>query len=344
MAFPVVDSARWSAFGLLVGFNDVFFMSLMFFPLRAVHLEEPPAQGIWRLPPRPRREAWATFCGGCVDRAAGLLSGLSDDGITLGPGGFLAPVASLGNWPVGPSVVHLVPAGIGLRSCCAVSCNSQMGRSALGRMSAGAYRRPALLFGLLVAVSALAYIPMALVFTAFDWAYFGPFFFQTSRVLYYFVYFLLGAGVGAGGAEKSLLAPDGKLARRWVLWTVAALVAFRIATAVTIAAFAPHSSPRLWEVLADSCFVLSCAASCFAFLALFVRFARGRVKLWDSLTTNAYGIYLFHYGFVIWLQYALLKATLPAISKGPLVLLGAVLLSWGMTAAIRRIPAVARVI
>jgi hypothetical protein len=31
MAFPVVDSARWSFATILVGFNDVFFMSLMFF-------------------------------------------------------------------------------------------------------------------------------------------------------------------------------------------------------------------------------------------------------------------------------------------------------------------------
>src|SRR5216683_2740774 len=87
---------------------------------------------------------------------------------------------------------------------------------------------------------------------------------------------------------------------------------------------APHPALRFWP--------------------LFVRFASRRMKLWDSLTTNAYGIYLLHYGFVIWLQYALLKATLPAISKGPLVLLGAVLLSWGMTTAIRRIPAIAHVI
>jgi len=155
---------------------------------------------------------------------------------------------------------------------------------------------------------------------------------------------LFGAGVGALGTDKSLLAPDGKLARRWVLWTVAARVAFGVATAVTIAVFAPHTSPRLWEVLADSSFVLSCAASCFAFLALFVRFSRRRIKIWDSLTANAYGIYLLHYAFVIWLQYALLKATLPAVAKGPLVLLGAMVLSWGATAAIRRIPAVARVI
>ena len=30
-AFPVVDSHRWPGFGLLVGYNDTFFMALMFF-------------------------------------------------------------------------------------------------------------------------------------------------------------------------------------------------------------------------------------------------------------------------------------------------------------------------
>src|SRR5580704_16209142 len=29
-AFPVVDSQHWSGFSLLVGFNDIFFMSLLF--------------------------------------------------------------------------------------------------------------------------------------------------------------------------------------------------------------------------------------------------------------------------------------------------------------------------
>jgi len=44
------------------------------------------------------------------------------------------------------------------------------------------------------------------------------------------------------------------------------------------------------------------------------------------------------------LQYALLKTTLPAIAEGSLAFLGAAALSWGVVAAIRRIPAVARVI
>jgi hypothetical protein len=32
-AFPVTDTAHWNGFAALVGFNDIFFMSLMFFSL-----------------------------------------------------------------------------------------------------------------------------------------------------------------------------------------------------------------------------------------------------------------------------------------------------------------------
>jgi peptidoglycan/LPS O-acetylase OafA/YrhL len=343
MAFPVTDSARWSGFGLLVGFNDVFFMSLMFFLSglfvwkslqrkgsggflrdRAVRLGIPFAVAVL-VAPLAYYPAYLTTASH---------SGLSD---------FWRQWVSLGNWPAGPAWFIWVLLAF---DCVAVPLFVLLPKwgETLGRMSASAYRRPALFFVLLIFVSALAYMPMALAFTPFNWASFGPFFFQTSRILHYFAYFLLGTGVGALGIEKGLLASDGKLALRWLLWTVAALVAFWVATAITIAAFAPHSSPRLWQVLADSSFVLSCAASCFAFLALFMRFAKRRIKIWDRLTTNAYGIYLVHYAFVSWLQYALLKAALPAMAKGSMVLFGAVLLSWGTTATIRRIPAVARVI
>jgi surface polysaccharide O-acyltransferase-like enzyme len=91
-------------------------------------------------------------------------------------------------------------------------------------------------------------------------------------------------------------------------------------------------------------FVLSCAASCFAFLALFLRFARSGSRLFDSLSANSYGIYLVHYAFVNWLQYALLPASLPAVVKWTIVFAGALLLSWGTVASMRRIPAIARVV
>jgi surface polysaccharide O-acyltransferase-like enzyme len=113
---------------------------------------------------------------------------------------------------------------------------------------------------------------------------------------------------------------------------------------VVVIAMTTHSRVRMWEILGDSAFAVSCASTSFAFISLFMRFAKTRVKVWDSLTNNAYGMYLIHYPFVSWLQYALLKSQLPAIAKGSLVFLGTLALSWGVIAAIRRIPAVARVI
>jgi surface polysaccharide O-acyltransferase-like enzyme len=185
---------------------------------------------------------------------------------------------------------------------------------------------------------------MELIFNAFAWTAFGPFTFQTSRLLHYFIYFVVGVGIGAYGIERGLLAADGKLARRWFAWLPAALLIFAMTIVVVVIAMTTHSRVRMWEILGDSAFAVSCASTSFAFISLFMRFAKTRVKVWDSLTNNAYGMYLIHYPFVSWLQYALLKSQLPAIAKGSLVFLGTLALSWGVIAAIRRIPAVARVI
>jgi len=298
MAFPVSDSAHWSGFALLVGFNDVFFMSLMFF-LSGLF--------VWKSLQRKGAGAFvrdrAVRLGIPFVVAAALVAPLAYFPAYLttpahtGVSGFWQQWRALGVWPAGPAWFIWVLLAFDCVAAALFLLLPKWGE-ALGRISAGASRRPVLFFGLLIAVSAVAYIPMALRFTALDWTSFGPFFFQTSRILHYLVYFLLGAGVGALGTDKGLLAPDRKLARRWPLWTVAALVAFAIAAAVTIAAFSPHASPRLWELLADFGFVLSCAASSFAFLALFLRFAKARVRVWDSLTANAYGIYLVPYAFV----------------------------------------------
>jgi peptidoglycan/LPS O-acetylase OafA/YrhL len=205
-------------------------------------------------------------------------------------------------------------------------------------------RKPAVFFAALLAISALAYIPMALHFTSLAWTAFGPFAFQTSRILHYLCYFLIGAGVGMGGVEGGLLAPDGKLARRWLLWVAAALGAFVAATAMTLFALISGSQARGLEVAMHAGFVLSCAASCFAFLALFLRFAGARSLLKDSLAANSYGIYLVHYPLVSWLQYVLLPASMPGLAKAAIVFAGALALSWAAAAAMRTIPAVKRVV
>jgi acyltransferase-like protein len=343
-AFPIVDSQRWAGFGLLTLFNDIFFMALMFF-----------LSGLF---------VWSSL------QRKGSGGFLRDRALRLGvpfvvAAAVLAPLAyypaylqasadpsfsafwrqwlALGNWPAGPAWFIWVLLAFGAVAAGLFRLMPRWGE-ALGRLAAGARRRPAVFFALLVAVSAAAYLPMAIAFNPFSWTAFGPFFFQTSRLLFYAVYFLAGVAVGAYGLERGLLAPDGALARRWPLWLSAALPAFILIVAIIIMATTSQTASRGLEIVGGLSFALSCAASSFAFLALFGRFAGKTGRAFASLRRNAYGMYLLHYAIVSWLQLSLLEAPLSGFAKGAVVFLGAVVLSWGATAALRRIPAVARVI
>jgi surface polysaccharide O-acyltransferase-like enzyme len=205
-------------------------------------------------------------------------------------------------------------------------------------------KRPIVFFMVLTAVSAGVYLPLVMKFGPMDWSSFGPFFFQTSRILHYLVYFLVGAGLGAYGLHRGLLVPDGKLARRWYLWVIASFVTFAMAIGVFIASLASPNSAQLLNFIGGIVFALACAAACFAFLAMFIRFTKKEGIMMNSLRDNAYGMYVIHYAFVSWLQYALLKSQLSGFTKGMLVTAGTVALSWMTVGMLRRIPVVARVL
>jgi surface polysaccharide O-acyltransferase-like enzyme len=59
---------------------------------------------------------------------------------------------------------------------------------------------------------------------------------------------------------------------------------------------------------------------------------------------QAYGIFLTHYIFIIWLQYAIYDYSWPAVVKFAVVFIATLSLSWAVTALLRRIPVVARMI
>ena len=69
-----------------------------------------------------------------------------------------------------------------------------------------------------------------------------------------------------------------------------------------------------------------------------LQFATKYSRLLDSLSTNAYGHYLVHYDFVVWLQYALLGTALFAMVKAAIVFGGTLVLSWIVVLAVQRIP------
>ena len=101
----------------------------------------------------------------------------------------------------------------------------------------------------------------------------------------------------------------GILARHWARWLAAApapLFLWMGLTGLTMNGPAPIAV----EVAADLSFVLACATGCFFLIAVSLHFATKHSRLLDGPSANAFGLYLLHYNFVGWLQYAVLGTAL----------------------------------
>jgi surface polysaccharide O-acyltransferase-like enzyme len=158
--------------------------------------------------------------------------------------------------------------------------------------------------------------------------------------LHYALYFFAGAGLGAYGIERGLLGPDGALIRYWRVWLGLALGSFALWLGVTALVVESRGPVAIsLRIIDDLSFVVACLCNTFGVLALGLRFAASRRGWLDNLKESAFGIYLVHYVFVIWLQYALLPADLPGIVKAVFVFAGTVSLSWGITAGARHLRA-----
>ena len=343
-AFPIVDSHKWSGADTIVGFNDTFFMSLMFSVSGLFVWRSLQRKGIGDFLHNRTLRLGMPFLG-----AAAIIAPLAYYPTYLqagqqGVSGFVHQWLSLGYWPAGPAwFVWLLLAF----DCVAAASYLYKPNwaEAVGCFLAHLANKPIRFLGYLIGISAAVYIPLAVHFNPLAWTQFGPFAFQTSRVLHYLVYFLMGVTVGAYGIERGVLASGGKLARRWLLWSVAAVIVFLASSAFFIMIVtSAKATSVLWQAIADLVFTITCATTSVAMLAIFVRFVKKSRGLLNSLRDNAYGIYLVHYAFVSWLQYALLKSHLSGFTKLTIVLPSAVALSWITTAALRRISAVARVI
>jgi glucan biosynthesis protein C len=342
-SFPIVDPARWFGFDLFCAWQDVFLMSLFFF-LSGLF--------VW---PSLGRKGGRVFVHDRMLRlgvpfflVALLLMPLAHYPTYLQTAADPSVAAywrhwlALPFWPSGPmwflwlllvadlaaAALHRWAPGAGDR---------------LIRLCAMAGQEPIRFFAGFLAVSAVAYVPQALVFGPSQWFQHGPFSFQLSRPLHYALYFFVGLGVGAGGIERGLFAPQGALARYWPAWLAMAALSFVLWMVLTGLTMTGGASPAL-QVLDDLSLVLACFASCFFVLALFLRFVRRRGHISDSLRGNAYGMYLIHYLFIVWLQFAMLPTAMPAVAKAATVFAGTLLASWALTAAIRHIPPVAHII
>ncbi len=342
-AFPIVDDHRFFGFDLFCAWQDVYLMALMFF-----------LSGLFVWPSLLRKGHFGFVRDRLLRLGVPFLFGIlvvipiasypSYAVTALDPSvpDYIDKLLALPFWPVGPLwflwqlvALSVLAAAIGRFAPKAIA--------ALGRWSAGAGHHVGRYFVCLVAASALAYVPLALAFTPWAWFNAGPFALQLCRPLHYAVYFFAGIGVGVGGIERGLVAPDGPLARRWALWLAAALAS--LALWMGLSALTLHGgAPLAVQAAADFGYALACACGCFFLVGVSLRFAAAPSRLLGTLGGNAYGLYLLHYVFVVWLQFALLALPLFAVVKWPIVFAGTLGFTLIANAAITRIPLGAQLI
>ena len=343
-AFPIIDPARAQGVDLLVLWNDSFFMALMFL-----------LAGLFTGPSLARKGAG----GFLADRfmrlgvpfvvSAGMLAPLAyypaflqrEDATHAA--GFLDAWGKLGVWPAGPAWFLWVLLAF---SALAALLHAVLPRAlaALGRFGEWCSARTARLVGVWSVAALLAYVPVVLKVDYMHWASWGPFFVQSSRVLLYATYFFLGVALGWRGAGlRALVAADSPLARRWLLWQVAAgvvFVAFVVAVVVSSIKASRGEFSLAWGVAAGGLMTVSGVITSTSLLAWVARKRGVENAFWASLRRNAYGIYLVHYAVVIWLQFALLPVAWPGLAKAVIVTVAGIALSWALAAVLRRLPGV----
>lgn len=342
-AFPIIDSHRFFGFDFLCAWQDVYLMSLMFF-----------LSGLFVWPSLMRKKDWGFLrdrvlrlglpfvFGTAIIIPAAIYPAYRLTAVDQSVPAYWHSLSALPFWPNGPlwfiwQLLALNFVAVGLHAIAPKAI------PVLGRWSASADRNPVRYFAGLLAASALAYVPLALAFTPWAWSNSGPLAIQFCRPLLYAVYFFAGVGIGVGGIERGLLAADGVLARHWGYALAVALATLFLWMGLT--GLTMNGSPALGlQIAADLSFVPACAAGCFFLIAACLRYATGRLRLIDYLSANAYGIYLVHYVFIVWLQYALLAMPLLAIVKAAIVLGGTLVLSLATVAAAQRLPWGARLI
>lgn len=348
------DRMRWLGFDLMVLFNDSFFMACMFFIsglfVRDSLMRRGPAEFL-------RHRAWRLGVPFLLSIFVLMpiayyptflryhLPGTTDFNFLH----FWWHTLTIGPWPSGPAWFLWVLLALDAIAALIWAIAPEV-IDALGRLTFSMRDRPMTAFVAFMAFSVAIYLPMRLYFSDGAWLEPGgyPLPIQTSRILLYLGYFLFGVGVGAFDLRGGLFAEIGAVAKRWPVWLGFAVIFYG---AILLLVYAHHNwvanfnaPPLDWRVGYGFAFALFSAAMTFLEPSLFLRFAPGNWRLMDALRPSAYGIFLTHYIFIIWLQYAVYDLKWHAGVKAAVVFAGTLSLSWTLTILLRRIPLVARMI
>ena len=332
-AAPIIDSQRWFGFDLFCAWQDVSLMSLMFFLSGLFVPNSLARKGSWSfLSERLLRIGLPLAAVVAVLIPIAYYPAYRVTAVDPSFSAFWLHWTALPFWPCGPQWFLCQLLALNALAAALYRYAPEV-TARLGQLAATACERPLRFFAGLVAVSALAYVPLALIYTPWAWVNAGPLSFQVSRPLHYLVYFFAGYAVGAYGLDRGLLSADGPLARHWAAWLAAACGGWLLWALPTSQTLDGREAPLIVHAAGALGYTVACAAGCFFLLAVCLRFATRRHWALDSLSANAYSMYLNHYVFMVWLQFAVLGLALSAIGKAAIVFCGTFVLSWALAVA-----------
>jgi peptidoglycan/LPS O-acetylase OafA/YrhL len=348
------DRMRWLGFDLVVLFNDSFFMAFMFLisglfvhdsltrsgaaeflRQRAWRLGVPLLISIFVLIPIAYYASFLRY----------HMPGTTDFNFFH----YWWHMITIGPWPSGQAWFLWVLLAFDIIAA-AVWWIAPKVLAAFGQSIFALRDRPMTAFVAFLIVSVVSYLPLHLAFGDGAWFEPGhyPFPIQTSRILLYPAYFFAGVGIGVISLRAGVLAEEGDIAKRWPVWLAFAILFFGT---ILLLVYAHHNwianfaSPALWWKAAYGlAFAMFSAAMAFTVPATSLRLARSSLRLLDAMQPSAYGIYLLHYVFIIWLQYFVYDPAFPAGVKAAIVFVGTLSGSWVLTVLLRKIPFVARMI
>jgi Acyltransferase family len=342
------DKARWLGFDLIVLFNDSFFMACMFLISglfvqqsltrrgpsnylgnRAWRLGIPYLLSIFVLMPLAYYPTFLRY----------HLPGTTDFNYFH----FWWRTLTVGPWPSGPAWFLWVLLAFNAIAAL-VWAIAPRALEALGRPIYALRYRPGFAFAAFLVFSLIVYVPMRLYFGDAAWLepWGYPLPIQTSRIFLYFGYFLVGVGIGAADLKSGIFSENGELAARWKIWFAFALVFYG---AILFLVYAHHNwvpdfnaPPASWEVGYALAFALFSGAMAFAEPGFFLKTAKAPLRFLDAIQPSAYGIFLTHYIFIIWLQYAVYDPAWSPFLKFAIVFTCTLAGSWATVILLRRIP------
>src|ERR1700759_99170 len=340
---PIIDSKRLIGLDIFENFNDVFFMALMFliggfFVVKSLK-KKGPVSFI-------RDRFYRLFLPFIIAVSSLMLLAYYPAYLTEHPEGglknFLKDFLFVEGWPPGPPwfiwvlfLFNLILAVFGKVFLPFIDKAENKLRTLADHPAKVAFMIYAIIF--------LLYVPASWLFGAYSWTGFGPFAFQESRLLLYFGFFIFGSILGASDIEKGLFSSGSGFMKYWRVWLWACVIFYMLLLVLEVLGrqgFGQKLGEWPSKIIYGCVYAGSTCFSSLAFLSLFRKFTRRASSFWDSLTRNAYCIYLVHYIFVLWCQYELLHVELPAFIKFLITFVISMLVSWQVSIFLRKIPVV----